>query len=133
MQPRLTLPRAARLHRDRDFARVLAAGRRAEDQRLIVYVDENHQTQTRLGIRAHRRVGPAVRRNRIRRLIREAFRLERHELPAGLDVVCIAKAPPQPSTADARRRLRLSDYRASLVRLVEAARARAPRGLTREP
>ncbi len=46
---------------------------------------------TRLGITTTKKVGNAVRRNRIRRLIREAFRRGRMELPEGIDVVIIAK------------------------------------------
>ncbi|HEY3246367.1 MAG TPA: ribonuclease P protein component [Phycisphaerae bacterium] len=127
MQQRLTLPRSARLKLDRDFARVLSVSRRAEDRYLLVYVDENQQELTRMGIRAHRRVGNAVQRNRIRRLIREAFRLGRHELPAGIDIVCIAKARPN-STNRRSPAPRLADYRESLMRLVPRARARPHHG-----
>lgn len=46
---------------------------------------------TRLGVTVTRKVGKAVKRNRIKRLVREVFRRERHALPAGLDMVWVAK------------------------------------------
>jgi len=91
---------------------VLAARRRAEDERLVVYVDENGLPCTRLGIRVAKRVGNSPQRNRIKRLIREAFRLGQHELPAGIDIVCMAKPV---------ERAQLVDYDASLRSLVNVA------------
>lgn len=41
----------------------------------------------RLGLSVPRRVGTAVKRNRVKRMLREAFRLSQHHLPAGLDLV----------------------------------------------
>lgn len=46
---------------------------------------------TRLGVTVTRKVGKAVKRNRIKRLVREAFRRERRSLPEGLDMVWVAK------------------------------------------
>jgi ribonuclease P protein component len=46
---------------------------------------------TRLGVTVTKKVGNAVVRNRIKRLVREVFRLQRARLPAGLDLVWVAK------------------------------------------
>ncbi len=46
---------------------------------------------TRLGVTVTRKVGPAVKRNRIKRWVREAFRRERGALPPGFDMVWVAK------------------------------------------
>jgi ribonuclease P protein component len=46
---------------------------------------------TRLGITVTRKIGNAVERNRIKRLVREVFRLHRARLPEGLDLVWVAK------------------------------------------
>jgi ribonuclease P protein component len=45
----------------------------------------------RLGLTVPRRVGKAVRRNRLKRLLREAFRLNQHELPQGMDYVVLVR------------------------------------------
>lgn len=112
--------RRQRLTRQRDFERVFEGRCRAADASMVIYVDTNGLSDTRLGMSVSRRVGNAVKRNRIKRLIREAFRLSQHDLPAGLDVVCVVKP------ADA---LRVDDYRESLVRLIESAH----RKLNRRP
>jgi ribonuclease P protein component len=49
------------------------------------------QLPTRLGITVTRKIGNAVARNRIKRLVREVFRLNRTRLPEGLDLVWVAK------------------------------------------
>ncbi|MBI4385886.1 MAG: ribonuclease P protein component, partial [Elusimicrobia bacterium] len=48
---------------------------------------EDRKAQTRLGLSVSRKLGGAVRRNRIRRLLKEAFRLNRHRLEHGYDLV----------------------------------------------
>ena len=52
-----------------------------------------------------RKVGPATYRNRLRRLYREAFRLTRHEMPTGLDLVLIPRGGAEPALADLKRGL----------------------------
>jgi ribonuclease P protein component len=55
----------------------------------------------RLGVTVTRKVGKAVTRNRIKRLVREAFRRERSTLPAGLDMVWVAKRDAVATTYEA--------------------------------
>jgi ribonuclease P protein component len=52
-----------------------------------------------------RKVGKATQRNRLRRLYREAFRLTRHSLPTGLDLVLIPRGAEEPSLAELKRSL----------------------------
>jgi len=59
---------------------------------VIVYAIANELAVTRLGLSVGRKHGGAVRRNRIKRLLREAFRLERPTLPIGLDLVVVPRA-----------------------------------------
>lgn len=101
-----------RIARRREFRRVFDQGRRASDDLLRIWVTPNDAARTRLGISVGKRHGNAVQRNRFRRMIREAFRLSRDDLPAGIDVVCIPRENAIP---------RLARCRASLIRLVAKA------------
>src|SRR5690349_13379738 len=87
------------LRRGADFRRAYDRRRSASDPWLIVYACPNGLPHLRLGLSVSRKVGPAVRRNRLRRLYREAFRLTRHLLPTGLDLVLIPRGPAVPPLA----------------------------------
>ena len=63
-------------------------GQRVGDSRLQIWALPNQLDYARLGLVVGRRHGNAVRRNRIKRVLREAFRLSRDRLPSGLDVAC---------------------------------------------
>ena len=82
------------------FGRVFGRRLCASDQWIILYVAANDAGPARLGIAAGRRLGSAVRRNRLKRLVREAFRRIRHELPAGVDYVVVPKPGPEPTVAN---------------------------------
>jgi ribonuclease P protein component len=97
---------AEHLRRPADFQRVYHRRRSASDGWLIVYACENGLPHLRLGLSVSRKVGPAVRRNRLRRLYREAFRLTRPELPAGLDLVLIPRRPDDPPLEQLKGSLR---------------------------
>ncbi len=66
----------------------MKTGVRLVDRRMALWGLANGLPDTRLGLAVGRRHGDAVRRNRIKRVLREAFRLCRHQLPAGLDLAC---------------------------------------------
>jgi ribonuclease P protein component len=88
------------LRRPADFRRVYDRRRSVSDDWLIVYGCENDLPYLRLGLSVSRKAGNAVRRNRLRRLYREAFRLSRHQLPIGLDLVLIPRQPTPPALAE---------------------------------
>ncbi|MFQ5807076.1 MAG: ribonuclease P protein component [Phycisphaerae bacterium] len=77
-----------RLRRQSAFKRLLREGKRAGDQRLQVWARPNDLGYSRFGVIVGRKHGSAVRRNRIKRVLREAFRLSRAALPRGLDIAC---------------------------------------------
>ena len=84
--PSPNYPPSDRLRRDAEFKQVLVNGRIYPGRECLVRILPNDTGQARLGIGSPRRYGNAVRRNRFRRLVREAFRRLRPELDA-LDVL----------------------------------------------
>jgi ribonuclease P protein component len=65
----------------------MRCGLRIADGLLTIWGIHNGLSETRLGLTVGRRYGGAVQRNRAKRVLREAFRLSRHDLPPGLDLV----------------------------------------------
>jgi ribonuclease P protein component len=98
-----TFPRSRRLKTPTEFERCYARKRSASDTVLIVYACMNGLDHPRLGCSVSKKLGGAVSRNRYRRLLREAFRLEQHGLPPGVDLVVIPR-PCDLLTLDAVRR-----------------------------
>src|SRR5205807_6936139 len=87
-------PRAGRmrLSRSADFDRVFRQGRSQAGRELVLYVfPRGEDEQPRLGLSVSRKVGGAVERNRVKRLLREAFAVESERLPAGTDAVVVAR------------------------------------------
>ncbi len=84
------LQRAERLRRAADYRRVFRNGVRADGRLMSLVIAPGANTHARLGLAAGRRVGGAVQRNRVKRLVRESFRTESR--PAGVDVVVVPKA-----------------------------------------
>jgi ribonuclease P protein component len=110
------------LRRAADFRRVYDRRRSVSDPWLIVYACENGLPHLRLGLSVSRKVGKATRRNRLRRLYREAFRLTRHEMPTGLDLILIPRRPEEPT---------LEELKQSLPRLVRQAARKLEREASR--
>jgi ribonuclease P protein component len=80
---------------------------RVRDSRgpLTIYASRNSLPHCRLGLSVSRKVGSAVRRNRIKRQLREAFRLMQHDLPVGYDIIIVVRAHPPLILADYQRLL----------------------------
>ena len=80
------------------FRRAYNRGKSAADSRLALYVRRNGQKTNRLGLTVSTKVGCAVVRNRIRRRLREIYRLSEGRLNAGCDVVVVARVRCAQST-----------------------------------
>lgn len=80
-----------RLHSSLEFSEIYAARITAGDAHLLVFARRNQLEATRFGLSISRKHGGAVVRNRKRRLLREAFRLNRTQLPTGLDLILIPR------------------------------------------
>ena len=112
MEANAKFPSRLRLKRKREFDAVFAEGRSAADGNLVVHVLHTGLGYPRLGLAVGRRHGNAVRRNRIKRLIREAFRLNRESLPESADMVIVVRESVSCS---------LEEISASLVKLAGQA------------
>jgi ribonuclease P protein component len=98
--PGSSFPRVHRIRRRADFLRVQACTRPVRTRHLLLLYAA-FDGPTRIGIVASRKVGPAVVRNRMKRLVREAFRRIRSELPAGMELVVVVRPPEKPLDLDA--------------------------------
>ncbi|MFO0952222.1 MAG: ribonuclease P protein component [Isosphaeraceae bacterium] len=92
--PRATFGRHERITSPDDFRRAFDLKRSASDAFMVVYGAGNGLTYARLGLSVSRKkVRRATKRNRVKRLLREAFRLSKTEIPAGLDLVIVPRGP----------------------------------------
>jgi ribonuclease P protein component len=89
-------PASRRLSGTLRFAAVFDAKVKKSAGPLVAYSLPNDLPQCRLGLSVSRRLGTAVRRNRIKRLVREAFRLHTFELSRGYDLVIVVR-PHEPT------------------------------------
>jgi ribonuclease P protein component len=83
----LAFPKNRRLTSNRQFKAVLDQGRRAGSSLLTLYAAENDCGYPRLGVSVGKASGNAVVRNRLKRLLREAFRQSQGRIPQPFDYV----------------------------------------------
>jgi ribonuclease P protein component len=114
-------PQRRRLSRSAEFERVYRQGRSKANRFLVLYVfpraddDTGEEEGPRLGLSVSRRVGGAVERTRVKRVLREAFWQEAERLPAGSDYVVVAR----PDAGPLAERDGMPGVRAALAELVD--------------
>jgi ribonuclease P protein component len=80
-----------RVRKRQDYLRIYQQGVRFYTERFTIITCPNPSGIGRLGMTVSKKAGNAVERNRIKRLLREFFRLNKSRLPASRDIVIIAK------------------------------------------
>ena len=88
---RLRFGAAMRVKSGAEFAQAYKAGIRDDARWVVVYGRPNGLSHARLGLSISRKVGGAVVRNRLKRLLREAFRLRQRELAPGIDLIVVGR------------------------------------------
>ncbi len=88
---RQTFRRSERLSKPADFDRVYSDGQKIGSASLALFFGPSPSEKTRVGISVSKKMGNAVTRNRIKRLLREAFRLNKHRLKRGYDLLFVAR------------------------------------------
>lgn len=111
LQPNFRFSKIERLTRRKEFEKVFRKGIAVKETHIILYGTSGEFRYSRLGLVVGRKTGNAVQRNRIKRLIREAYRLNKHLLTKAIDIIAIPR-PPFTSS------LKLSDIESEFVELL---------------
>jgi ribonuclease P protein component len=121
--------RGRRLSRSAEFERVYRQGRSVSNRHLVLYSFPNESIdRPRLGLSVSRKVGGAVERNHVKRLLREAFDGVQAELSEGHDVVVVAR----PEARELAEREGLTGIDVALSELLGQAGLRNDGAATRE-
>jgi ribonuclease P protein component len=87
-----SFPKGERILKPDDFSRVRKTGKRVSTRSLTVYMLPTEAGVRRLGLSVSSRVGNSVVRNRVKRLLREAFRLNKGSFPGSSDILVSVKS-----------------------------------------
>jgi ribonuclease P protein component len=79
------------LKENEDFREIYRTGKSLANKYLIMYVKKNNFDYNRVGISVSKKVGNSVIRHRVKRLIRECYRLSENSINSGLDIIVVAR------------------------------------------
>jgi ribonuclease P protein component len=85
------IPSNIRIKKNTDYQTVFKKGKQISGRGVILYYSKNSAQDTRVGIIVSKKVGNAVVRNRIKRIIREIFRLNWPDIKSGYDIIIITR------------------------------------------
>lgn len=81
------------LKKNKNFQTVYRLGRSYANRMLVVYVIKRNDQHSKVGFAAGKRLGNAVTRNRVKRLLREVYRLNQFRLVKGIDLLLVGRKP----------------------------------------
>lgn len=87
------LRKSDKLRKNKHFQAVYKSGKSFANRMLVLYVLPNQSDSRKIGFAAGKRLGNAVIRNRVKRLLRETYRLNQSKLPAGCDYILVGRQP----------------------------------------
>ena len=80
-----------RIAQPQDFRKVMRLGRRISSRSFTLFIKKNENAFNRLGIVVKKEIGPAAFRNRVKRYVREFFRLHKHKIKNSNDIILMVK------------------------------------------
>ena len=87
----LGLPRSRILKKKKDFQAVYSRGKSYANRFLVLYVFRSNGFQGKVGFAAGKKLGNAVKRNRIKRLLRESYRMHQSEIEEGVSLLLVGR------------------------------------------
>lgn len=92
VQASLSLQKGAKIRKNKEFKKIYSRGKSYANKLLVLYIANNKEDKTKVGFSVSKKVGKAVVRNRVKRLIREAYRLNQDKIKKrGVSLVFIAR------------------------------------------
>ena len=80
------------LKKNHEFKRLYNKGKSAASQCVVIYFRRNGRAENRLGVTVSTKLGGAVQRNRVRRRLKEIYRLNEEKISLGFDIIIVARA-----------------------------------------
>ena len=77
---------------NKDFKRLYYRGKTFAGSNIVIYASFNKKSYNRLGLTCGKAIGKAVKRNRVKRLMRESYRLLEDKMKPGIDLVIVARS-----------------------------------------
>ncbi|MGM7723388.1 ribonuclease P protein component [Metabacillus sp. Hm71] len=86
--------RKYRIKKNEDFQAVFKHGKSIANRQFVIYIMQNpEEKEFRIGLSVSKKIGNAVTRNRIKRLIRQVFLEDKHKIASGKEYIIIARKP----------------------------------------